>query len=171
MSLTTKNGNDEIYTPNYLAEDIIKYFSQFFKKDDIFLEPAKGSGSFYQYLPFPNYYCEVKENKSFFNFNKKVSWIITNPPFSLIRKFLLQSYEIKVDNIVYLITVNHILGLKARLNDMYKNHYGIKKVLLLSNTPKEFPQSGFQWGVIWIKKDYQGNVEWKHNFFKTKEIK
>lgn len=51
MKLTTKNGNDKIYTPKILAKDIVKHFSKNFATNDIFLEPAKGKGSFYNILP------------------------------------------------------------------------------------------------------------------------
>jgi len=70
MALIPKGGNDCIYTPEYLAKDIIDYFSKYFSKDDSFLEPAKGNGSFYNYLPKNKDYCEIQENKDFFNYTK-----------------------------------------------------------------------------------------------------
>jgi len=168
--LVPNSGNDEIYTPDYLAKQIINYFKQYFKTNDLFLEPCKGNGSFYKYLPENKEWCEIKENKNFFDYNKQVDWIITNPPFSLVRDFLKHSYKINTKNIVYLITLNHLLSLKARLREMKENNYGIKEVLLLDKTPKEFPQSGFQWGVVWLQKDYKGCIKWEFDKFKIKEL-
>jgi len=62
-----------------------------------------------------------------------------------------------------------MLALKARLRDMKENNYGIREVLLLDKTPKEFPQSGFQWGVVWIQKNYKGKIKFKQDFFKIKD--
>jgi len=168
-SLIPKSGNDKIYTPDYLAKQIVYYFSKYFKVNDIFLEPAKGDGSFYKYFPDTKYWCEIDEGRDFFVFNKQVDWIITNPPFSLVRKYLLHSFKINTKNIVFLITINHILGLKARLRDIDIYNYGIKEVLLLDKTPKEFPQSGFQWGVVWLQKGYNGYINWEFNKFKVKQ--
>mgnify|MGYP001598281900 CR=1 FL=1 len=40
---------------------------------------------------------------------------------------------------------------------MTENKYAIKEILLI-DTPKEFPQSGFQWSINYIKKDYIGGT-------------
>jgi hypothetical protein len=40
---------------------------------------------------------------------------------------------------------------------MQENGYGVKEIILI-DTPKEFPQSGFQWSVNHIKKDYKGKI-------------
>ena len=168
-SLSSKSGNDKVYTPDYLAKQIVDYFSKYFKNNDLFLEPASGNNSFYKYLPNNKDWCEIDKGKDFFEYNKKADWVITNPPFSIVRKFLYHTYEINVKNIVYLITINHLLTLKARLREMKKHNYKIKEVLLLDKTPKEFPQSGFQWGVVWIQKNYSGYIKWEFDKFKVKE--
>jgi len=48
---------------------------------------------------------------------------------------------------------------------MEKENYGIKEILLI-DTPKEFPQSGFQWSINYIKKDYNGDISLKHGDIK-----
>lgn len=153
MKLIPKNGNDKVYTPEYLCKRIVDYF----KPKGKILEPCKGSGNFLKYLSNCDW-CEIDEGKDFFDYNKKVDWIITNPPYSIVKKFLIKSYEIRTKNIVYLIPINHILGLKARINDMYSYGYMIKEIIFI-DTPKEFPQSGFQYGIIHIKKGKQRNIK------------
>lgn len=144
-ALIPKNGNDRVMTPKKLCEDIINYF----KPTGSILEPCKGTGNFSGLMPNCDC-CEIDEGIDFFDYDKKnIDWIITNPPYSIVKKFLLKSYELKVKNIVYVIPINHILGLKARLNDMKKYGYSVKEIILI-DTPKEFPQSGFQYGVIHI---------------------
>ena len=73
-----KSGNDNIQTPSYLAEKIIKKFSP---KGKI-LEPAMGTGSFYDFLENCDW-CEINKGRDFFDYIiKKNDRIITNPPFS-----------------------------------------------------------------------------------------
>ena len=146
MKLIPKNGNDKVYTPVWLCKKIVDYF----KPSGIVLEPCKGSGNFSNLLCGCEW-CEIDEGKDFFDYQKSnVDWIITNPPYSIIKKFLLKSYQLNVKNIVYVIPINHILGLKARLRDMYSYGYSVKEIILI-DTPKEFPQSGFQYAVIHIE--------------------
>ena len=73
--------------------------------------------------------------------------------------------EINTKNIVYVVPVNHILGLKARLKDMKKYGYSVKEIILI-DTPKEFPQSGFQYAVIHINNEINENIkltDWRDN--------
>ena len=158
-TLIPKNGNDKVYTPVDLCKKIIDYF----KPSGLILEPCKGTGNFSNLLNGCDY-CEIDEGIDFFDYQKEnVNWIITNPPYSKIKKFLLKSYEIKTKNIVYVVPINHILGLKARLNDMKKYGYSIKEIILI-DTPKEFPQSGFQYAVIHIENkinEYIKITDWR----------
>ncbi len=145
--------NDCIETPIKVAKLIVKHF----KPSGKILEPCKGEGNFLKVLPKGTMWCEIKEGKDFFNFNDNVDWIITNPPYSIIRKFMKHSMEISKD-IVFLTTINH-LWLKARLRDINEMGFGIKEILLLE-TPKTFPQSGFQIGCFHLKKGYKGDIKY-----------
>lgn len=115
------------------------------------------------------YTCEILEGKDFFDFKEKVDWIITNPPYSKMRKFIQHSMEVS-DNIVFLTTINH-LWLKARIRDIKQANFGIKEIILL-DTPKNFPQSGFQIGCFHLQKDYIGDIKFSSylkDFAKEKE--
>ena len=161
-------SNDCVQTPVDLALDIMNHF----KPSGTILEPCKGDGSFIQAYETYNLitqlqnnkgikwaWCEIKEDRDFFNWNKKVDWIITNPPWSQIRKFLQHSMKVS-DNIVFLMTINH-LWTKARLRDIHEAGFGIKDIMLL-DTPKEFPQMGFQLGAIYLKKGFDDDISLSH---------
>jgi hypothetical protein len=150
--LIPKGGNDIVMTPLNICELIVKHFNPQGK----ILEPCCGTGNFLKFLPKETDWCEISKGKDFFNYNKKVDWIITNPPWSKIRPFMQHSMKI-ADNIVFLATINH-LWLKARLRDIKEANFGIKEILLL-DTPKEFPQSGFQMGCFHLQKNYKGNIK------------
>lgn len=94
-----KKGNDCIMTPKWVAEDMINHFSPVGK----ILEPCRGDGVFTDLLSTASW-CEINEGKDFFSWNQKVDWIISNPPFSNMRKFILHSFKI-ADEIVYLVPV------------------------------------------------------------------
>lgn len=158
--LIPKGGNDKIYTPSYLAKYIVEYY----KPKGKIVEPCSGNGIFLKYMVADWY--EIDKDKNFFDCNKYYDWAITNPPFSQIRNFLKHLYKLKVKNIVFLCPTNHIIGLKARIKDMQDNGYQIKEIILI-NTPVEFPQSGFQWSINYIQKDYKGKI----NFIIKEEFK
>ncbi len=148
---TNTKREDCVQTPIELAKQLVKHFKPFGK----ILEPCKGEGNFLSVLPKDTEWCEILEGKDFFDYEGKVDWIITNPPYSKMRKFIQKSMEVS-DNIVFLTTINY-LWLKARLRDIGEKNFGIKEILLF-DTPKTFPQSGFQIGCFYLKKDYIGNI-------------
>jgi len=149
---TNTKRNDIVNTPEIFCKETVKHFNPI----GSILEPCKGEGNFLKYLPDNTDWCEIEEGLDFFNYNKKVDWIITNPPYSIFRKFLNHSMDV-ADNIVFLTSINHF-WLKARLRDIEEKNFGIKEILL-HNTPKNFPQSGFQFGCVYIQKGYKGDIK------------
>ena len=72
-----------MFTPLDISKDIISNLS--IKKTDTVLEPFKGAGSFYNQLPnCKKFYCEKDENINFFDWQDKVDWIVSNPPFKIL---------------------------------------------------------------------------------------
>jgi len=149
---TNTKREDCIQTPIPLAKRIVEHFSPYGN----ILEPCKGDGNFLSVLPKGTEWCEILEGQDFFNWNNKVDWIITNPPYSKMRKFMVKSMEV-ADHIVFLTTINH-LWLKARLRDIKKAGFGIKEIIIFE-TPESFPQSGFQIGVFYLQRGYNGQIE------------
>lgn len=146
--LVPKNGNDVIYTPKDLAKKCVELCG--LKNTDVVIEPCKGGGAFLseiEKITRLTYWCEIQDGVDFFEHTKKADWIITNPPWSKFREFLKHSMEL-ANNIGFLVTYNHFIT-KARLRDMVDNGFWMTDVYLF-DTPKEFPQSGFQlvFGVI-----------------------
>jgi len=145
-------SNDLIMTPEPLARRIIDYF----QPSGIVLEPCRGSGNFYNYMPPNSLWCEITEGKDFMQFRQQVDWIITNPPWSKMRQFL-QHSMLLADNIVFLMTINH-LWTRARIRDIYSNYFGIVEIIMI-DTPEEFPQLGFQLGIVHLKGGYEGDIK------------
>ena len=80
---------------------------------------------------------------------------MTNPPWSLFRKFLVHAMEI-ADDVYYLITVNHVWT-KARIRNLREHGFGIREIYLV-DTPQNFPQSGFQVGVVHFQRGWNGDI-------------
>lgn len=95
--MSEKTG-DVVYTPRWVAKDMIEHFQPL----GSILEPCKGAGVFMEFLPPNAAWCEITEGRDFFGWTKSVDWTISNPPFSLMRKWFLHSYKVS-NNVLYLI--------------------------------------------------------------------
>lgn len=144
-------GNDKVWTPDYLAAQIVEYF----KPTGKILEPCKGQGAFSNIIPNCDW-CELDLGRDFLQVSGKWDWIITNPPWSQFRSFLKKSMEV-ADNIVFLSLLNAWF-MRARMRDVKEAGFGIVEILTLDTPPKPWPQTGFQLSAVYIKRDYKGNI-------------
>jgi hypothetical protein len=125
-ALLGANPNDVVYTPDWCAKDIVDWF----KPSGSILEPCRGAGAFMRYLPPETQWCEIQEGRDFYDWQKRVEWIVSNPPFMQIPKWLRHSFRI-ADNIVYLIPARSIFFGPKLIKDIYDfggikhmRHYG-----------------------------------------------
>jgi len=143
---------DNKQTPEKYAKFIVDYF----KPEGIVLEPCKGDGNFFKFFPKGSLYCDITEGKDFFDFNQKVDWIITNPPWVYLSEFLKHSFEL-ADNVVMVFTY-HYLGTKRRFKMLREYNFWIKEILLIP-TPEEWGGWGLQLAVYYFKKNYIGDTK------------
>jgi len=154
---------DIVMTPVYLAKNIIEHY----KPTGFILDPCRGEGAFYDNYDTDNKdWCEIDEGKDFLEYNKKVDWIITNPPWSKMRIFLEHGMRI-ADNIVYLTTINHYTT-KRRIRDMKENGFGIKEFYCVNTPKKPWQGSGFQLGAVHTKRDWSGPITMSYEKIKEK---
>lgn len=153
-SLSATNGNDCVQTPIYIASQIVEHF----KPQGKILEPCKGDGNFLSVMPTADWY-EIKDGKDFLQAQGHWDWIITNPPYSKYRDFLNKSMEV-ANNIVFLQLINATFY-KARLRDIHQKGFGIYEIWCV-DTPKEFPQFGFQLGCVHYKRNWYGPIKFLH---------
>lgn len=143
---------DCVMTPPAIAERIVNHFRPRGKC----LEPCRGSAGFLPFLPKSAEWDELAEGKDFFDRSGNFNWIITNPPWSKLSAFLAHSFRL-ARNVVFLIHIQQaFMCNRLRMAKFYG--YGIKEIILL-DTPKNFPQGGFQVGVIHWKKNYIGRIK------------
>ena len=156
----TKGGNDKIQTPDNLAMKVVAHFCD--QMTGRILEPCCGEGAFVRALKklydVKVIECEIDRGTDFFDYKDKVDWIVTNPPWSLARKFAQHGYGL-AENIIFLINVGHFLGFRARMRDTREAGFGVKEVLLVDTPPSPWPQSGFQLGAVHFQKGWHGATQ------------
>ena len=139
------------YTPLNVAE----YVVNFFRPSGYILDPCKGDGAFLRYLPGADW-CEVREGRDFFDYQRHVDWIISNPPYSIFSKWLDHSFEI-ADNIVYLIPVNKPFNSYSMMKRI-EEYGGIKHVLVVAPGARLNFSIGFAIGAIHFQRSYKGGI-------------
>lgn len=96
---------DVVYTPDWCAADMVRHF----KPTGRVLEPCRGGGAFMRYLPPDTFWCEIANGRDFFAWSDPVDWIMTNPPYSLMREFLRHSITV-AQNIVFLVPAKNMFS-------------------------------------------------------------
>lgn len=139
------NPNDIVFTPDWLANKICGMFPI----EGSVLEPCKGEGVFLKYLPVNTEWCEITEGRNYYDFNKKVDWIVTNPPYSDFNRFLDHSFNIS-DNIVLLVPVAKMFKSMGTLKKIY-DYGGFVEIHTLPSSKAGFP-FGFSICYILFKK-------------------
>ena len=154
----TRPENDRIMPPPILAKFCVESLSFHFLDTDTFLEPCKGGGAFYDLLPENKQWCEIQEGKDFFDYNKKVSWIITNPPYSIYEPFLDHAMSL-ADNVVFLVPISKIWTSLRRIKKI--EHYGgIRRFHVFENGARSFGfPFGFPMCLVWFKRGYKSPPE------------
>lgn len=149
---TTPKKRDVVYTPDHVALAIVDRY----KPTGRVLDPCRGDGAFWRQIPGAEY-CEIEEGRDFFAWHDPVDWVIGNPPYSVMNKWLEHSFEI-AENVVYLIPVAKVFGSLMRLK-MIKKYGGIVDVY----SPWTGRAIGFEFGwavgAVHFKRGYTGKIE------------
>lgn len=156
------NPNDVVFTPDWLAKQICSMFPV---KGKV-LEPCKGEGAFLNHLPLNTEWCEITEGRNYYDYNKKVDWIVTNPPYSDFNRFLEHSFNL-ADNIVILVPVAKMFKSMSTLHSIYQ-YGGFVEIHTLPSSKAGFP-FGFPSAVYYLKRKYKGlttikqleGIDWK----------
>jgi len=117
--------NDIFITPLDLSKkqiDMIEY-----KENEIWFDPFKNSGSYYNQFPNENkIWTEILEGKDFFAETRQVDIICSNPPYSMLNKVFQKSIDLNPRVISYLIGVGNLTNKRIEL--MNDNGYGLTKM-------------------------------------------
>jgi hypothetical protein len=150
MALTP---SDVVYTPDWVAKDMVDYF----KPSGRILEPCAGDGVFLRYLPNDAEWCEIEKGRDFFAWTKPVDWIVGNPPFSDINKWVEHSFACS-ENVLFLMPMNKPFNSLFRMKIILE--YGKIVALRAYGHGSLFGMDyGFAIGAFWFQRGYKGKTE------------
>jgi hypothetical protein len=122
-----KKKNDLVYTPLSVALKMIEMCD--IKPEMKVLDPCRGKGIFYNNLPpCEKKWCEISDDKDFFNETERYDLIIGNPPFSLWNKWLEHTIKL-TDKFCYIIGCLNFSD--KRMRDIMNKGYGLTKFHLV----------------------------------------
>jgi hypothetical protein len=154
--------NDIVMTPDWVAKWAIDHF----QPTGVILEPCRGSGAFFKAFPDgqSKEWCEITEGKDFLDYDKKVDWIITNPPFSIYDTFLLKSLKL-ADNVVFLTPL--VKAFKSQKIDKKVAEFGgLKEIVTLGGGRKIGFPFGFQVGFLYYKRGWSREITYTRSYSK-----
>lgn len=144
---------DSVMTPIHIAELVIKHFQPVGQV----LEPCRGTGNIFNLLEEPKDWCEITQGRNFLEYDKKIDWIITNPPYSIYDLFLEKSFEL-AENVVFLVPLQKAFKSMTTIK-MVQNYGGLKEIFVIGGGAKCGFPVGFPVGCLYYKKNYKGDIK------------
>lgn len=141
---------DIVYTQKRVVMDILNWL----KPTGTILDPCLGDGAFYECMPNPKDWCEILKGRNFFEYTKKVDWIIGNPPYSIFEEWLEHSFNI-ANSVVYVLPTNKIFQRKIIMK-MINDYGGIRGLRVYGSGQNIGFPFGFSTGTFWFERDYKG---------------
>ena len=153
---------DAVWTPDWCAKDMVGYF----KPTGRILEPCRGDGAFTRHLPPGTFWCEITEGRDFFLWADHVDWIVTNPPYSLTRKFLRHSFRVS-NNVVFLLPAKNIFSGYGAVREC-AGWGGLAAIRWYgTGTMLKFPMGNAMAAMHW-KRGHQGTIV--ETFFEDERV-
>lgn len=141
---------DVVYTPRWVAQDMVEHF----KPTGRVLEPCRGEGVFMEFLPKESEWCEISEGRDFFLWENRVDWVVSNPPYSMTRKWFKHSYNI-ADHLLYLVPLRNIFSGFGFVKEIH-DFGGIVEIRLYGTGGSIGFPMGNAVGAFYIQRDYKG---------------
>lgn len=113
-----------------------------------------------EFLPADALWCEIADGRDFFAFSEHVDWTISNPPYSLTRRWFKHSYEI-ADQLVYLVPLRNVFSGYGFIREIHK-FGGIQEIRLYGTGGSIGFPMGNAVGAFHIVRGYQGSQEWSY---------
>lgn len=145
--------SDIHFTSGELAQAIVRHFNPTGRC----LEPFRGAGAFLDHLPAGTDWCELAEGRDFFQYEQKVDWIITNPPFSNMTRVFEHAFRIS-EHCVFLIPIAKYFSSAPRL-DLVRAYGGLAEILHVGSGRSVGFDIGFPFGALHFARGYRGSIK------------
>jgi len=158
------NAKDVFYTPLPLVKTHLEYIKEYVADGDVIFDGFYGTGNYYNMFSeiFPKNtfdYTEITLGKDFFEYDKKIDVICSNPPYSILQKVLEKSVALNPHTISYLIGVHNLTA--KRIEYMNQNGYYLTKVTFL----KVFKWFGMS-AIVVFRKGGKNSIEFDRCIYK-----
>jgi hypothetical protein len=159
--------NDIVFTADPLAARIVAHLP--IGPTDFCVDPCRGRGAFYKALPEGRRdWCELKEGRNFLTheFNRHISWIATNPPFSdAYLDIAARSFTIS-DNVVFLVKLAVAISTYARHRAWRRAGHNLREIIyirwedagFLTEDGTEKLAEGFVLAALWWQRHWTGGI-------------
>lgn len=134
-----RKKSDLYQTPGKLIDSLFE--NVIFDEKATVLEPCIGEGEIilklFDRFKYENIYAtELMYGTNFFNWNKTVDYIITNPPFSLANEFIIKAKKICEYKFAFLMKLNYLQG-QWRYNNIYniRDNFPLTKIFIYTRMP------------------------------------
>ena len=147
---------DRFYTPTELARRLVATVP-FTAATESILDPCAGADAFFNQFPpsidglapVAHHRCEITQGSDFFKFTQPVSWIVSNPPFSQLTRWLEHTIHLATEGFAYIMPLYAINENRLRL----ANDHGFEIVdIILFKNPVSW-NLGFQMAFVIFEKD------------------
>jgi hypothetical protein len=108
----TPKSRDVVATHARVARAIVERY----RPSGRVLDPCAGDGAFRDLIP-GCLWCEIAVGRDFFSWGEPVDWIIGNPPYSILNRWLEHSFVLAND-VVYLLPIAKVFGSRVRLRQI-----------------------------------------------------
>ena len=156
------NAKDVFITPKVLSK--IHIDSIDYKDTDLWLDPCKNSGSYYNQFPTENKEsCEILEGKDFFEYRGSPDIIIQNPPYSILDTWIKKNIELNPRVISMLIGIGNLTT--RRIEWLEKAGYGLTKMKML----KVYKWYGMSM-IVNFEKDKESIIEFDRTIYREDKV-
>lgn len=156
--VNTPTANDKVMTPRPLAKQCVDIIRPYFEPGQLFLEPCRGDGAFYDILPDPKVWCEIDEGRDYLEMAGHPDWVVTNPPFSQYEEFLTKAFK-EADNVAFLVPILKVWASLKRIKKV-SEYGGIRHFHTFKGSGRKFGFNfGFPMCFIYFERGYKGPVK------------
>ena len=148
--------SSDFTTPEELVKDLLNLVP--FKKNDSVIDAGSGLRKvWFNNIPTNNKESvEIKDGEDFKEYNKKVDWVVGNPPFTEFISFIFKSSEICKKGFAFLTNHSRINQLTPkRLDDLKEKGFYLSKIHIFG-CKKWFGRYYF---LVWTKEESK-DISW-----------
>lgn len=143
---------------HYTAADVAARVVNHYRPRLPCLEPCRGAGVFFDLLPPGTEWCELADGRDFFTHTGKYRWIVTNPPFEELTRWMEHAFTL-ADNVVFVIPLSKYFSSAPRIEACEK-YGGVRETLYLGRGRSIGFDIGFPFGAVHFARDYKGPIIW-----------